>query len=341
VAGEGALDGWREEMRAAHLYRTIADAEKGTPREPLFLGLAADAEARAAKRGGAAAPARFRPDLRTRIVDRLVRRLGPRATHGILAAMELRGLSVYRQPDLPAPRPETLEEMAERRRGVGTGGNLRAAVFGMNDGLVSNASLMLGVAGASDSSAAILLAGAAGLLAGAFSMAAGEYVSVTSQREMFEHQIARQRAELLAYPAETVQELARIFEGRGLEPDEAAALATSTVPDEARALDLLARDKLGLNPDELGSPWGAALSSFFSFAAGAFVPVAPFLFATGNTALMASIALAACALFAVGATISLFTGRTAVRDGLRMLCIGGGAGAATYAIGRLLGVGLS
>ena len=341
MAGEGAVDAWREEMRAARLYRSIARAEAGTPREQLFRGLADEAEARAAKRGGAAARKRFAPDLRTRIVEALVRRFGPRATQGILAAMGLRGLSVYREPDLPPPRPATLEEMAERRRGVGTGGNLRAAVFGVNDGLVSNASLMLGVAGASDSSTAILLAGAAGLLAGAFSLAAGEYVSVTSQREVFEHQIARQRAALLAYPAETVQELARIFENRGLEPDDAAALATSTVPDEARALDLLARDKLGLNPDELGSPWGAAISSFFSFAGGAFVPVAPFLFVTGNTALLASIALAACALFAVGATISLFTGRSALRDGLRMLCIGGGAGAATYAIGRLLGVSLS
>ena len=231
--------------------------------------------------------------------------------------------------------------MRERRRGAGTGGNLRAAVFGANDGLVSNASLMLGVAGASDVSAAILLAGAAGLLAGAFSMAAGEYVSVTSQRETFEHEIDRQRAELLSYPAETAQELARLYEGLGVDPDDAAALAVRRLVDKERALDFLARGKLGLNPDELGSPWGAAISSFFSFAAGAFVPVAPFLFTTGNTALMASIALAACALFAIGATISLFTGRSAVRDGLRMLAIGGGAGAATYLIGRLLGVSLS
>ena len=341
MAGEGAVDAWREEMRCAHLYRAIASAEAGTPREQFFRGLADEARARAAKQAGPDLPARFEPDLRTRIVERLVRRFGPRATQGILAAMHLRGLSVYHQPDLPPPRPATLEEMQERRRGAGTGGNLRAAVFGANDGLVSNASLMLGVAGASDASAAILLAGAAGLLAGAFSMAAGEYVSVTSQRETFEHEIDRQRSELLSYPAETAQELARLYEGLGVDPDDAAALAARRLVDKERALDLLARGKLGLNPDELGSPWGAAISSFFSFAVGAFVPVAPFLFATGNTALMASIALAACALFAVGATISLFTGRSAVRDGLRMLCIGGGAGAATYAIGRLLGVSLS
>ncbi|MET0680437.1 MAG: VIT1/CCC1 transporter family protein [Burkholderiales bacterium] len=337
MAGEGAGDAWREGMRAAHLYRTIAGVEAGTPREPLFRGLAADAEARAAKQGGA--PSRFKPDLRTRIVAWLVRRFGPRATQGILATMNLRGLSVYRQPDLPPPRPATLEEMRERRRGSGS--NLRAAVFGANDGLVSNASLMFGVAGATDGTTGVLLAGAAGLLAGAFSMAAGEYVSVTSQREVFEHEIERQRAELLSYPAETVQELARLYEGLGVEGDDAAALALARLADQERALDFLARGKLGLNPDELGSPWGAALSSFFSFAAGAFVPVAPFLFAQGNTALLVSVAAAACALFAIGATISLFTGRSALRDGLRMLAIGGGAGAATYLVGRLLGVTLS
>lgn len=339
MAGEGAVDDWREGMRAAHLYRAIASAEVGTPREQLFRGLAADAEARAAKQGGA--PARFKPDLRTRIVERLVRRFGPRATHGILATMNLHGLSVYRQPDRPPPRAATLEEMRERRSGSGSGGNLRAAVFGANDGLVSNASLMFGVAGATDGTAGVLLAGAAGLLAGAFSMAAGEYVSVTSQREVFEHEIERQRIELLSYPAETTQELARLYEGLGVEPDDAAALALARLADQERALDFLARGKLGLNPDELGSPWGAAISSFFSFAAGAFVPVAPFLFAQGNTALLASVAAAACALFAIGATISLFTGRSALRDGARMLAIGGGAGAATFVIGKLLGVSLS
>jgi VIT1/CCC1 family predicted Fe2+/Mn2+ transporter len=341
VAGEGAVDAWREEMRCAHLYRTIADAERGTPRERLFRGLAAEAEARATQHGGPTAPVRYRPDLRTRIVDRLVRRFGPRATHGILRTLGLHGLSVYGQPDLPPPRPATLAEMRERRRGAGSGGNLRAAVFGANDGLVSNASLMLGVAGASDVSATILLAGAAGLLAGAFSMAAGEYVSVTSQREVYEHEIERQRAELLSYPAETAQELARLYEGLGVEADDAAALAVAKLADQERALDFLARGKLGLNPDELGAPWGAATSSFFSFAVGAFVPVAPFLVTTGNRALVAAIALTACALFGIGATISLFTGRSAVRDGFRMLAIGGAAGAATYLIGRLLGVSLS
>jgi hypothetical protein len=161
VAGEGAVDAWREEMRCAHLYRAIASAEAGTPREQFFRGLADEARARAAKQAGPDLPARFEPDLRTRIVEWLVRRFGPRATQGILAAMHLRGLSVYHQPDLPPPRPATLEEMRERRRGAGAGGILRAAVFGANDGLVSNASLMLGVAGAAAISAASLRAGAA------------------------------------------------------------------------------------------------------------------------------------------------------------------------------------
>jgi VIT1/CCC1 family predicted Fe2+/Mn2+ transporter len=157
---------------------------------------------------------------------------------------------------------------------------------------------------------------------------------------MFEYQIGLERKELAEYPAEEAQELALIYEARGLPPDEAAALATSTIADPARARDTLAREELGLNPDELGSPWGAAASSFLSFAVGAFVPVAPFLVLGGDAALGTAIGITAVALFGVGAAISLFTGRSAVRDGLRMLAIGSVAGAATYGIGRLLGVSL-
>jgi VIT1/CCC1 family predicted Fe2+/Mn2+ transporter len=158
---------------------------------------------------------------------------------------------------------------------------------------------------------------------------------------MFEYQIGLERKELAEYPAEEAQELALIYEARGLPADEAAALATSTVADPVRALDTLAREELGLNPDELGSPWGAAISSFLSFAVGALIPLLPFLLLRGDAALATTIAVTAVALFAVGATISLFTGRSALRDGLRMLLIGGGAGAATYTIGKLLGVGLA
>jgi VIT1/CCC1 family predicted Fe2+/Mn2+ transporter len=172
-------------------------------------------------------------------------------------------------------------------------------------------------------------------------MAAGEWVSVRSQREMFEYQIGLERKELAEYPAEEAQELALIYEARGLPPDEAAALATATIADPARALDTLAREELGLNPDELGSPWGAATFSFLSFAAGALIPLAPFLLLKGGAALGISIGVTGVALFAIGAAISLFTGRSAVRDGLRMLAIGSVAGALTFSIGKLLGVGLA
>jgi VIT1/CCC1 family predicted Fe2+/Mn2+ transporter len=347
AGSDAALESWADEMRSAHLYRVIAGAERGTPRERLFASLATEAEsqaaiwARSARAAGGAVPASFAPDARTRIVARLVRRYGPRAMRAVLAAMKVRGLSVYTHAQSGHPRPTSIADMKARHRNVGSGGNLRAAVFGVNDGLVSNASLILGVAGASSSSTVILLSGVAGLLAGAFSMAAGEYVSVASQREMFEHQIGLERRELAEYPAEEAQELALIYAARGMDEDEAAALATSTVADHERALDTLAREELGLNPDELGSPWGAALSSFLSFGAGAFVPLAPFLLTRGDAALLAAVALTGVALFTVGATISLFTGRSAAAQGVRMLAIGAAAGAATYGIGRLLGVSLA
>lgn len=335
---------WRDEMQSAWLYRVVAEAERGSAREALFRGLAHEAESQAAIWGAALTEAggalpRYEPGLRTRLVAALVRRYGPRSVLGVLAAMKVRGLSVYRMGAAGHPPPRR-GETERRHRGIGAGGNFRAAVFGVNDGLVSNLSLILGVAGASASNNAILLTGVAGLLAGASSMAAGEWVSVRSQREMFEYQIGLERAELAHYPAEEAQELALIYEARGLPPDEAAALATSTVADPERALDTLAREELGLNPDELGSPWGAATSSFLSFAAGALIPVAPFVVLEGSRALSASIALTAAALFAVGAAISLFTGRSAGRDGLRMLVIGAAAGAVTFAIGRVLGVSL-
>jgi VIT1/CCC1 family predicted Fe2+/Mn2+ transporter len=178
------------------------------------------------------------------------------------------------------------------------------------------------------------------MLAGAFSMAAGEYVSVRSQREMFEQQIAAEREELAEYPEQEQAELALIYAARGLEPDEAGRLAARIFANPEHALDTLAREELGLDPDALGSPAIAALSSFGAFAFGALVPVAPFLLDAGGLAQVASIALTALALFGVGAAISLFTGRNALGGGLRMLAIGGGAGLATYAIGRAFGVAL-
>ncbi len=339
-----AGNGWLDEMRSAFLYRVIADVERDTLRSTMFAELAREAEGQAAiwaRNAGLGSVPPYKPDLRTRFVARLARRYGPRSIRGVLAAMKVRGLSVYSHAAPGHPAPTSVDEIGKRHRGFAGGGNLRAAVFGVNDGLVSNASLILGVAGASSSNGIILLSGVAGLLAGAFSMAAGEYVSVRSQREMYEHQIGLERAELEEYPKEEAEELALIYAARGMPKAEAHELATRTIADPKQALDTLAREELGLNPEELGSPWGAALFSFFSFALGAAVPLVPFLLGSGERALFTSIALAAVVLFGVGALISLFTGRSALRDGLRMLGIGAAAGAATYLIGRWMGVGLS
>jgi VIT1/CCC1 family predicted Fe2+/Mn2+ transporter len=252
--------------------------------------------------------------------------------------MKVRGLSVYSSRAPGHEMPTTIEEVGARHTGAGSGGNLRAAVFGVNDGLVSNASLILGVAGASSQGDVILLSGVAGLLAGSFSMAAGEYISVRSQRELFESQIRLERAELAEYPKEEAAELALIYAARGIPKEQARGLAERIIADPARALDTLAREELGLNPDELGSPVGAAVFSFGSFAIGAAIPLAPFLFLVGSPALGLAIGLAAVSLFSVGATLSLFTGGRALWGGLRMLLLGGAAGAATFGIGWLLGV---
>lgn len=338
------LDGWFDEMRSAYLYRVMATIEHGSPHSVLFSELANEAESQAgiwaadARKHGVPVPPHYAPDLRTRLVAGLTRRFGPRPMRTVLAAMKVRGMSIYGHAIPGHPTPTNIEDMKARHRGVASGGSLRAAVFGINDGLVSNCSLILGVAGATSDSRVILLSGIAGLLAGAFSMASGEYVSVRSQREMFEHQISLEKKELETYPEEEAEELALIYAARGMSRDDAHALATNTIADPARALDTLAREELGLNPDELGSPWGAAGSSLIAFAAGAVLPLIPFLATTGDRALLVSIALTALALFGVGAAISLFTGRNATLSGLRMLAIGAGAGALTYAIGKLLGV---
>jgi VIT1/CCC1 family predicted Fe2+/Mn2+ transporter len=234
-----------------------------------------------------------------------------------------------------------LQGQEHRHRGVASGGNLRAAVFGVNDGLISNASLILGVAGANADTSVIVLTGVAGLIAGAFSMAAGEYVSVRSQREMYEYQIGLEREELDQYPEEEANELALIYAARGMAPAAAKQLADNMIADREHALDTLAREELGLNPAELGSPPGAAVSSFVSFAVGGAIPLTPFLVGSGSSALLVTVVVTAGALFAVGATLSLFTGRSALLSGLRMFGIGAAAGGITYLAGKLLGVSMA
>lgn len=343
------LNSWREEKRSAYLYRIISDQESGTPRQLLFLELAKEADSQSElwvaelKKIGAAAPQKYVPELRAKIVAWLVRRLGPRRIKPVLAAIKIRGLSVYssRRPDGHHPSPTSVEEVGASHRGGGTSGGLRAAVFGINDGLVSIACLVMGVAGASSEPGVILLTGVAGLLAGAFSMAAGEYVSMRSQREMFEYQIGLEREELAQYPLEETEELALIYRARGMQEAEARALAERMIADPEMGLDTLAREELGLNPDELGSPWIAALSSFFAFVLGGGIPILPYVLDVQRHPLLISIILTAAALFGVGATISLFTGRGALWGGLRMLLIGGSAGAVTYLIGDLMGAVLA
>ena len=343
------LESWQEEQRSAYLYRVCGEAETDGTRAELFRRLAGEAEAQATiwraqvTARGHAPPAPYEPDGRTRLVAKLVKRLGPRRMRGVLAAMKVRGMSIYgaAMPRDVGHAPPTPSSGIERRhRGLAGGGNLRAAVFGVNDGLVSNASLILGVAGASADPNVVLLSGIAGLCAGAFAMASGEYVSVRSQREFFEHQIGLERDELEQYPDAEAQELALIYEAKGLPLKEATRLARRIIADPEHALDTLAREELGLNPDELGSPWGAAISSFLSFAAGALLPLSPFILAPGPRALPIAIAITALTLFGVGALLSLFTGRNTLYSGARMLLLGTLAGGITYLVGRIAGVSL-
>lgn len=217
-------------------------------------------------------------------------------------------------------------------------GALRAAIFGVNDGLVSNLALIMGVAGAGVSSGVVLVAGAAGLLAGAFSMAAGEYVSMRTQRELFERLIHLEAHELGTDPEGETEELAGLLAGRGIPGELARRAAEALMHDPETALEVHAREELGLDPGELGSPWGAAWSSLVTFSVGAFVPLAPYLFAVGATAAWAAVVLALSSLFGVGALMSRFTGRPLVPSGGRMLLIGGGAALLTFAVGNLLGV---
>jgi VIT1/CCC1 family predicted Fe2+/Mn2+ transporter len=333
-------ESWYHERESAWLYRVVADAEPDPRHQQLFRALAASAEEQANHWAQAASPGDFRPQARAKIVAWLVRRLGPRALKPVLAAMKLRGLSVYgAAPAVDGHlMPVTVQDVGQRHRSVTGGNNLRAAVFGVNDGLVSNVSLILGVAGAGATGQTILTSGLAGLLAGSLSMASGEYVSVRSQREMYEYQIGLERDELEEYPAEEAEELALIYQARGVELEQARSIAARLMANPEHALNTLAREELGLNPDDLASPWAAAAFSFCAFGSGALLPLLPYLLHTASgQALRWSIGLTMTALFGVGMALSLFNGRSAVRGGLRMLLIGAAAAACTWAVGRAVG----
>src|SRR6185295_2214790 len=223
-----------------------------------------------------------------------------------------------------------------------TGGNaLRAAVLGANDGLVSNLSLVMGVAGAAVPGSTILLTGLAGLVAGACSMAMGEWLSVTSSRELNQQQIDVEADELKRMPEEEKQEMVLIYQAKGLDEASARALADKLMANKDTALDTLAREELGIDPKELGgSAWTAAGASFCLFSLGAIFPVAPFFWLDGAAALIASLAAGGVALALIGAGTSLFTGRSVLLSSGRQLAIGFAAAGVTYGIGKLVGVSL-
>ena len=249
-------------------------------------------------------------------------------------ALDAKAAEVVRQA-----RPSGAVGRDEQWHRAGQSGTLRAVIFGVSDGLVSNTSLVMGIAGASSgNSNFVLLAGIAGLIAGSFSMAAGEYISMQSQRELYERQIALERAELEAMPDEEEAELATIFRAKGFTAEEAKTVAARLFQDPEHALDTLLREELGIDPDQLGSPWGAAFGSLVAFAAGAVVPVVPFLFGRGLTTVLVSVGLSLVAMFAVGVGVSLLTGRSALFSGARQVGIGILAAGVTFLVGRIIGV---
>jgi vacuolar iron transporter family protein len=237
--------------------------------------------------------------------------------------------------------PHVGEVSGEQRAAGGKSGALRAAIFGVNDGLVSNVSLIFGVAGAGVSNKVILLAGVAGLLAGAFSMAGGEYISVRVQREVFERLIHLEAHEIGSMPDEERMELIELYQRRGIPRPLATQLAEVVMADPETALNTHAREELGLDPEGLGSPGAAAGSSFVTFAFGALVPLLPFFASSGTPAVVASGVLSGATLFGVGAVISYFTGKRFYLSGVRMLLVGGAAAAITFGVGRLLDVAVT
>jgi VIT1/CCC1 family predicted Fe2+/Mn2+ transporter len=219
------------------------------------------------------------------------------------------------------------------------GGGPRAAVFGISDGLVSSISLILGVAGANSTGGPVRLAGLAGLIGGAFSMAAGEYVSMRAQSELLERELAVEAKAIRLDPEDERHELAAIYERRGLESDMAQELSKEMMRTPEVALDTHAREELGINPDETGNPYQAAASSFVTFAVGAIIPLLPWYFVAGTTAILWSVALGAVSAFGVGAALAYFTGRFWLWSATRQLLISGVAAGVTFSVGHLIGSG--
>jgi len=368
----GSVKRWRDmlasERDAAALYTRLADAETGE-REEIFRELASIELQHAAhwegklRDAGADVPAPRGPSLRTRLLGQAAHRLSVKTVLPLIERAERADAGMYDADPDAAPgmaaderghartlgrlidggRPDASAQVRRREpwhRGDRSGA-LRAGVFGISDGLVSNTALVMGFAGSGVSRTVTLLAGVAGLLAGSFSMAAGEYVSMSSQREMYQREIALEETELAEKPEEEHAELVLIYRAKGLSRADAEQLASKIMSDRSVALDTLAREELGLDPDELGSPWSAALSSLLAFALGAFVVVVPYLAGSGTAALVTAIVLALAAMFGVGASIGALNGRNAVKSGLRQVIAGAVAAAVTFGVGHLIGAHIS
>jgi vacuolar iron transporter family protein len=360
---------WRanrqDEIDSAALYRAVAGVESQPQLAELYRRLAATEEehdfwARRLRAAGDE-PGPPRPGWRARVMARLARRFGAQLILPTLTDLETADSRGYdAQPEsagttLPGDErshARLLRSVSDRGGGMegaaiarlegrhraSSGNALRAAVLGANDGLLSNFSLVMGVAGAQLASSAVLVTGLAGLLAGAGSMAMGEWISVQSARELFGRQIAIERDELAEVPDEEAEELALIYQAKGMAAEQARELAARQMANREGALDTLAREELGIDPEELGgSASQAAATSFVLFAIGAIVPVLPFFFGGGTEAVVISAILAALALFGIGAAITLLTGRSVWRSGARQVVIGGAAAALTYGVGRLIG----
>ena len=366
----GDIGRWRRnlqgEIDGALVYRAMAGNAGDNRLAELYLRVAATEERHAAlwrdRLAQATAMGPVGPSWRARLLAVLARRLGASFVAPVVAGQERRSRAMYDdQPEVAGtslPEDErsharllraitggasgaTLARFEGRHRAIG-GNALRAAVLGANDGLVSNFSLVMGVAGASAGGSPVLVAGLAGLLAGSLSMALGEWLSVQSARELYANQIATEADELASFPAEEEEELRLIYEAKGLEPDQARTLAHRIIAgDPAAALDTMTREELGIDPGGLGgSAWEAAITSFVLFALGAIVPVIPFLLGSGSGAIVISALLSGAALFGLGAAITLMTGRNVLRSGLRQVGFGLAAAAITFGIGTLLGTAI-
>lgn len=357
----------RDELEGSALYKALAEAERDPVRKDLFIQLSrAEAEHAATWREKLEAAGvrerEFSVGFRTRLLGWLARRFGPRFVLPAIAANEYADRDKYAtQADaahLSAderghaavvqaaanPRGVTGEDIARaepwHRRG---GGNeLRAAVLGANDGLVSNLALVMGMAGAGTPSGTVLLAGLAGLVAGALSMALGEWLSVTNSRELARTQIAREKEEIEQTPDAERKELALIYQAKGLPREDARRVAAEIMADTRTALDTLTREELGIDPKELGgNPWSAAAFSFALFSVGAMFPVMPFFFVSGNAGTALSLGVSAVALAAIGIATSLFSGRTPLYSAVRQVLVGSAAAGITYGTGALIGSSLS